>query len=146
MSVAIRPTGHKVLVKPDAAPDTSAGGLVVPESARREPAMSGVVVAVGDGPASAHRVRAATITACVDRIVRLDDSDDDGICEGLACALESLRSFAAACTDLSEVHPGDRVCFPYTAGQRLQVDEETYFVMQEDDITAVLETAEDTHG
>ena len=132
----IRPTGSKVIVKPDVAPGISESGLIVPENARRDPAMSGIVVAVGNGPASAHRVRAATIAACRDRIeTAAQDAEDD---YGMGAALAALPD-ASEAGSFSEVSPGDRVCFAYTAGQHLVVDDEQYLVMQEDDIVAVLD-------
>ena len=46
--VAIRPLGDKVLVQRVEAADVSAGGIVLPDSAKEKPA-EGTVVALGDG-------------------------------------------------------------------------------------------------
>ncbi len=46
--VAIRPLGDKVLVQRLEAADISAGGIVLPDSAKEKPA-EGTVIALGDG-------------------------------------------------------------------------------------------------
>jgi chaperonin GroES len=46
--VAIRPLGDKVLVQRLAAAEVSAGGIVLPESAKEKPA-EGMVIALGEG-------------------------------------------------------------------------------------------------
>ena len=46
--VAIRPLGDKVLVQRLAAADISAGGIVLPDSAKEKPA-EGTVIALGEG-------------------------------------------------------------------------------------------------
>ncbi len=46
--VAIRPLGDKVLVQRLAAADVSAGGIVLPDSAKEKP-KQGTVIALGDG-------------------------------------------------------------------------------------------------
>ena len=46
--IAIRPLGDKVLVQRIAAANKSAGGIVLPDSAKEKPA-EGTVVAVGEG-------------------------------------------------------------------------------------------------
>jgi chaperonin GroES len=46
--VAIQPLGDKVLVKRLAAADVTAGGIVLPDSAKEKP-REGIVIALGDG-------------------------------------------------------------------------------------------------
>jgi chaperonin GroES len=46
--IAIRPLGDKVLVQRVEAADISAGGIVLPDSAKEKPA-EGTVIAVGEG-------------------------------------------------------------------------------------------------
>ena len=46
--VAIRPLGDKVLVQRLQAADVSAGGIVLPDSAKEKPA-EGTIIAMGDG-------------------------------------------------------------------------------------------------
>jgi chaperonin GroES len=44
----IRPLGSKVLVRRDDAPDTTEGGIIIPDTSNEKP-LEGEVVAVGDG-------------------------------------------------------------------------------------------------
>ena len=44
----VRPLGSKVLVRRDVAPETTEGGIIIPDNANEKP-LEGVVVAVGDG-------------------------------------------------------------------------------------------------
>ena len=44
----VRPLGSKVLVKRDKAPETTEGGIIIPDTANEKP-LEGVVVAVGKG-------------------------------------------------------------------------------------------------
>ncbi len=44
----VRPLGSKVLVRRDDAPETTEGGIIIPDTANEKP-LEGVVVAVGDG-------------------------------------------------------------------------------------------------
>jgi len=44
----VRPLGSKVLIRRDDAPETTEGGIIIPDTANEKP-LEGVVVAVGDG-------------------------------------------------------------------------------------------------
>ena len=44
----VKPLGNKVLVRRDDAPETTEGGIIIPDTANEKP-LEGVVVAVGDG-------------------------------------------------------------------------------------------------
>ena len=48
MAVNFRPLSDKVLVKPSAAEDKSAGGIYIPDAAKQKP-IDGEVVAIGPG-------------------------------------------------------------------------------------------------
>jgi chaperonin GroES len=48
MSVNIKPLADRVLVKADAAEETTKSGLFIPDTAKEKP-MRGVVIAVGNG-------------------------------------------------------------------------------------------------
>mgnify|MGYP001580443214 CR=1 FL=1 len=47
-----RPFGDRVLVKPDAAEEMTAGGIIIPDTVKQEKPERGRVVAVGDGKMS----------------------------------------------------------------------------------------------
>jgi len=138
----IQPLANRVLVKPDPAPDVTASGLVIPDNAiaAKNFEMSGTVVTVGKGPASAHRVREAMIArfhALIDQVEEQQPS---------SCVCATLRrrvnEWGMALVDLSEVHPGDHVAFPYTVGTVIEVDGERHLLMNEDQIVAILNTHE----
>ena len=44
----VKPLGSKVLVRRDDAPETTEGGIIIPDTANEKP-LEGVVVSVGDG-------------------------------------------------------------------------------------------------
>ena len=44
----LRPLGDRILVKPDAPPDRTRGGIIIPESAKKK-TLTAVVVAMGPG-------------------------------------------------------------------------------------------------
>ena len=44
----VRPLGSKVLIKRDVAPETTEGGIIIPDTANEKP-LEGEVVAVGSG-------------------------------------------------------------------------------------------------
>ena len=141
----LRTTGSRVLVTPDTAAGETDAGLVIPESARKDPPMSGRVVAVGNGPASAHAVRKATIAKCR-ALVWARDMERPPLqayreIEAIHARMEQYANESEA---LPSVAVGDRVVFPYTAGTALTVDGEPYIVLNEDQIEAVW-TQEDAH-
>lgn len=48
MSVNVKPLGDRVLVEPAAAEEVTAGGIIIPDTAKEKPA-KGKIVAVGPG-------------------------------------------------------------------------------------------------
>ena len=48
MSVNIKPLADRVLVEPAAAEEKTAGGIIIPDTAKEKP-QKGIVVAVGNG-------------------------------------------------------------------------------------------------
>jgi co-chaperonin GroES (HSP10) len=133
----LRPLGHKILVKPDAPPTETESGIIL-MSDRRDPEMGGEVVSVGNGPASAHRIRTFTIARCMKL---LDETADRVPAQALRVQLmDAFARYQMEQVRISEVQEGDQVIFPYTAGQKIQVDDQTYILLAEDDISAVWKT------
>lgn len=96
--------------------------------------MSGTVVSVGRGPESAVRIRTATIARCMKL---LDDVAERVPSAALRTQLmDEFARYQMEQVDCSGLKEGDRVCFPYTAGQHLTVDDQGYIVLREDDIVA----------
>jgi co-chaperonin GroES (HSP10) len=130
----LHPLGNRVLIKPDAQPTQSDGGLILLETRHYVP-MSGEVVAIARGPQSAHRLRTATIARCQ----RILDEVADRVPAG-ALHVELHKAFASyameQCT-LPSVFEGDQVCFAYTAGHDVTIDGERFVLLNEDDLEAV---------
>ena len=95
--VKLQPLGDRIVVIRDESLDTTAGGIVLPESAKDKPAR-GKVVSVGDGKL-------------------LSDGTRGGF----------------------QVKKGDRVLFSSYAGETIELDDQEYLLMREDDVLAVLE-------
>jgi chaperonin GroES len=93
----IKPLDDRVLVKQSEAEETTAGGIVLPDSAQEKP-QRGKVIACGPG--------------------KLLDSGKRG--------------------DMS-VKKGDEVFYGKFAGSEVEVDKETYVILRESEILAVLE-------
>ncbi len=135
----LRPLGNRLIVKPDPPDTASAGGIIFPQTHGQPPAMTGTVVSVGRGPASAHRVRQATIAQCAAAVTRALRQHANAARLARAALHDQARS-----ADLSEVQEGDYVCFAFTAGHTMTVDGEAYVVLAEDDVQAVWTAEEQT--
>ena len=66
--MAIRPLDDRIVVKPVEAEDQSAGGILLPDSAKEKPSRA-LVVAVGDGPRNDEGVRLALTVQVGDEIL-----------------------------------------------------------------------------
>lgn len=130
----IRPLQNRVLIKPDPPPEQSASGLALVRDAK-PPEMSGEVIAVGRGPASAQKIRAAIIQRCMDLVD--ETAEQVPTCRLRAALLDAFARLVEEQVTISEVQPGDTALFAYTAGQKLTVDGETYLLIPEDDLSAV---------
>ena len=87
----IKPLADRVLIKPDAAEEKTAGGLIIPETAKEKP-LVGTVVAAGPGT-------------------------------------EEIKM---------EVKAGDKVLYGKYAGTEITHEGETYLMMRQNDLFAVL--------
>ncbi len=87
----IKPLADRVLVKPDPAEEKTAGGLIIPDTAKENP-LAGTVVAAGPGT-------------------------------------EDVKM---------EVKAGDKVLYGKYAGTEITHDGETYLMMKQSDIFAII--------
>jgi co-chaperonin GroES (HSP10) len=116
----LTPLGSRVLVRPTPPDTESPGGLLLPEIASVRSATSGTVMSAGSGTAAAHRIRQAAFRRCL-RIV--EDVAETVPASALKAELiEAIARAACEAEALSEVHPGDTVYFPFTAGALMQVE------------------------
>lgn len=67
-TVGIRPLGERLLVKRVEAETTSAGGIILPESAKEKP-KEGVIIALGDGRLLENGERAGWSVTKGDRVL-----------------------------------------------------------------------------
>lgn len=131
----LRPLQNRLIIKPDAPAIESAGGILFPQTHGKPPAMTGTVISVGKGPATAHRVRQATIAHCIQLLNQVAEQVPAAT---LRSELEDeLARYAVEDVTFSEVSSGDYVCFAYTAGHNMQVDGESFIVIEEGDVQAV---------
>ncbi len=96
-STKLQPLGDRIVVEREESQETTAGGILLPESAKDKPSR-GVVVSVGDG-----------------KILR----------DGTRCPLQLKK--------------GDHVIFSAYGPDEISVGNETFLLMREDDVMAVIE-------
>lgn len=124
----IRPLGDRVLIKPEANPNTTESGLVLVE--QKQPEQIGTVVSVGlcSHPLKAEAEALAEKLDAVDLWAAGETVGSD--------AAHMLRDLVRRTPD---VKVGDFVLFSWASGQELQIDDERYLLMRESDILAVYE-------
>ena len=131
----LTPLQSRLIIKPEPASTMSAGGILFPETHGKAPAMTGVVMGIGKGPASAHRVRQATIAHCLHLVETVAEQVPASTLRSEVA--DAFARYAAEDARCSELHVGDMVCFAYTAGHNMTVDGEPYIVIDERDVQAV---------
>lgn len=145
MTDAIRPLGHKVLVKPDKPVTQSDGGILIPDAYRDTPAMSGVVTRIGEGYQRDRRIRSVTIARALGLMDEAREEAATGM-EAIAVWQDKMQRWlreAEACESVCEV--GQRVIFPMEAGHEIVLGEdadEAVVLVSEDSILAVYDAEE----
>lgn len=134
----LKPLGHRLLIQPDAQPDQTDSGLILPQDRDHVP-VSGTVIAVGDGPARDQRIRLAVIARCqaiVDELAEMGVHGADVLAE-LQRYRNDLERFEAP------IHVGDRVAYPVEAGLQVHENGIAYVLLNDDDVAVIaLETEE----
>jgi co-chaperonin GroES (HSP10) len=134
--MALRPLGHRILIQPDELPEKTETGLVLPGDRDHVPT-SGLVVAVGDGPARDQRIRAATIARCMAIVSELDDDvrvDSDSIASVI---LTELRRYKNQTECFDGLSIGDRVVYPVESGLKITEDGREYILLNEVDAVVI---------
>lgn len=138
----LKPLGHRLIIRPESPKTQSAGGIFIPETAGVAPAMTGTVISIGRGPATAHRVRQYTIAQVVDKLQEVSERVPNA---ALKHELEDeLARMAVEDVTFSEVKEGDFVMFGPHAGTNLTVDGERFITLAEDDVEAVWTAEEES--
>lgn len=126
------PTGHRILIQPDAPPTQSASGLILPADRDHVP-VSGTVIALGTGPARDQRIRAACIARCIAIVEELAEMGVHGL-----DVIAELRRYKNDIERLGHlVAVGDRVVYPVDAGLALSEDGADYILLNEDDVIVI---------
>lgn len=142
----IRPIGCKIAIRPDRPPTETASGFLIPDMTDIPP-MSGIVIAVGNGPASHARLVKTRATALREAIEVVDEASEQfRHPAALQVASENLARLLRS-TPAAEhlVSVGDRVLFPMNAGHEVVIGENTedaVLILDEDAVLGVCESAE----
>ena len=136
--MALKPLGHRILVQPDAQPEKTDSGLVLPGDRDHVP-VSGRVVAVGDGPARDAKIRSAVILRCIGILDELEFSEGDPRTEHtvLMAAKDELRRYKNQMEHFDSMRVGDRVVYPVEAGLKLTEDGHDYILLNEDEAVVI---------
>lgn len=128
----LTPLGDRILVRPEANPETTESGLHLVE--HRKPETLGEVVAVGS---CKHPLRseARSLAARLSRALEYWNLAPDNT-ELVTDAIVMLKEVTAY---KPSVKVGDTVVFSWNVGQELQIDDARYLLMRESDVLAVLE-------
>lgn len=133
--MSLRPTGHHILVKPDAQPDTS-GVIILPQDHDHIP-MSGTVVALGPGGSLVrYQARQRAIKDCIEVVesaVRMFTPT-----AALRVVLEEVAGLIGTSAPEREMQVGDRVAFAAESGLSFSEDGESYIILNEDDVVVVV--------
>ena len=92
MTLTLKPLSNRVLVRPDLTVEKTAGGILIPESAKEKP-QRGTVVAAGDG-------RVGDSGALVPMSVRVGEAVLYGKYAGTAVEVDGVEHLLMADTDL----------------------------------------------
>lgn len=134
--------GHRVLIKPDPQPE-AAGGILLPEH-RDWVSTSGTVVQVGPGNSTLRfEARQRAIQACLEAIQRPHGSTNDWFHAGIKIAVERCVALLATVDPVSDVKVGDRVAFDGDHGVAITVGEESYLILNHDDVVIIVHEAEE---
>lgn len=133
--MSLLPTGHRIIVKPDAPPELSASGLILPDDRDHVP-VSGTVIAVGPG---GSRIRfQARQRALRDAAEILESTISQfGNLAPLMIARDEIGGMIGSRDPEHELRVGDRVVFPAECGLAVTEDGADYVILNEDDVAAV---------
>ena len=129
----LHPIGHRVLVKPEKAPEQTESGLHLVEHAK--PEQLGTVMSIGDSP---YRGQVVTLLDVVARLCAVSGATD-AIDDALSVAGDIRRSLGSD----DDLAVDDLVVFSWTAGQEIVIDGERYLMLKRDDILGVVEDTDE---
>jgi chaperonin GroES len=104
--MGLKPLHDWALIRPAAAEDRTAGGIIIPETAKGKP-QEGVILAIGQG--------------------RYTEPDEPGVRKGNKSSQEKI--FVK-----TTLKPGDRVIYEKYAGRNIEMDGEELILVREEDV------------
>jgi len=143
--MTLKPLGHRMVVLPDRPVTETESGLYIPDAYQNQPAMSGIVQRVGDGPERDRRLRSKAIARCMQI---LDDAEVESatLTEALILARDEMSRYLRDVAELEHIaEVGQRVIFPMEAGHEIVLGEDTegaMVIVSEDSILAVYDNEE----
>lgn len=134
---SLRPLGHRILVKPDAQPDASAAGLILPQDRDHIP-VSGTVVELGPGGNQMrYRSRQRAITDCIEIMESAERTW--GHIAVLQVVREEISALLGTSEPEREIQVGDRVAYGAESGLKLTQDGEDFIILNEDDVCVLVQ-------
>ncbi len=131
--MSLRPLNDRILIRPHKSADETESGLQLPENRSDQYVqMHGTVIAVGP---CAHPLRHEASTLAT-RLLQVSGQYAPDTAAPLRDAADLLLDVTRK---LPCVKPGDDVLFSWNVGQEVTVDDDTFLLMREDDLLAVLE-------
>ncbi len=129
--MSVTPLHDRVLIKPIVPPLSD---LIAVPDGHYEPEQMGEVIALGDGIESRRTAVHRAINAVIERIQAAfpASTTSDAARRFLQDQRDDYRPDHVC-------HVGDVVCFSPKHGQELQIDGESYLMLREDDLLAVIE-------
>lgn len=131
--MSIRPTGHRILVKPDEQRTETDSGLVLLQDRHHIP-VSGTVVAIGSGPLWAAQLKREILKDVRDIIEGTGEIFPNDGGAPFNILRDEIGRYAQRMPYASELQVGDRVIFPTTSGHNLTLDGEDLIELVEDDV------------
>jgi co-chaperonin GroES (HSP10) len=136
----LKPLGHRVLISPDATPEQSESGLVLPQDRDHVP-VSGTVVALGPGGSQMRfSARQRAIHDCAQIIESAIHQWGAIAC--LTLVRDEIAGLLGSSEPAREIAVGDRVAFPANLGLDVTHDGQDYVMCHEDDVAVLVEEAE----
>lgn len=134
--MSLRPTGHRILVKPDAPPELTTSGLILPQDRDHVP-VSGTVVALGPGGSQIrHRTRQRAFRDCLELVESTLRSF--GNIAPLTILRDEMSGLIGTSCPEREIAIGDRVAYPVESGLALTEDGVDYIILNEDDVAVIV--------
>ena len=152
MSVPLRVLGSRVLIRPDVqanAPEVLESGLLVAPSlasavSGEDPTVSvcrGEVICVGH-PRHPLHTEALALAVKLERYatdghhVRVSETHAETLHDGASLLRDLVRM-------VPSVSPGEDVLFSHDAGQQITLDDDTYLLLRDEELLAVIEPTKD---